>query len=118
MKIKRSKTLRFYLYSCCVYQRNPTYTAFQLAPLITVFVDNFGYSVCAFWAETNAIIVKTCTLADYNRNPHLLQSTMWHEKQLDETMRRRIQGHSGKGIGEQVYSHIDFEMLKAELNKL
>ncbi|MCH5212233.1 MAG: tyrosine-type recombinase/integrase [Oscillospiraceae bacterium] len=45
-------------------------------------------------------------------------TTMWHEKQLDEAMRRKIQGHSGKGIGEQVYSHIEFEKLKAELNKL
>lgn len=45
-------------------------------------------------------------------------TSMWKEKKLDETFRRKIQGHSGKGIGEQVYTHIDMENLKAELNQL
>ena len=45
-------------------------------------------------------------------------STMWAEKKLDEAMRRRIQGHSGKGIGEEVYTHFDLETLRDELNKL
>ena len=45
-------------------------------------------------------------------------ASMWADKQLNETFRRRIQGHSGKGIGEQVYTHIDMENLKAELNRL
>lgn len=45
-------------------------------------------------------------------------TSMWKEKHLDEAMRRRIQGHSGKGIGEQVYTHFEFELLKNELNKL
>lgn len=45
-------------------------------------------------------------------------TSMWQEKQLNEAYRRRIQGHSGKGIGEQVYTHLDFESLKAEINKL
>ncbi len=45
-------------------------------------------------------------------------TTMWKEKKLDESMRRKIQGHSGKGIGEIVYTHFEFEMLRAELNKL
>lgn len=45
-------------------------------------------------------------------------TTMWHEKHLNEAMRRKIQGHSGKGIGEQVYTHMEFEALKEELNKL
>jgi hypothetical protein len=43
---------------------------------------------------------------------------MWREKKLDEVFRRKIQGHSGKGIGEQVYTHIEFEKLRAELNQL
>lgn len=43
---------------------------------------------------------------------------MWREKKLDEAMRRKIQGHSGKGIGEIVYTHFEFESLKTELNKL
>lgn len=45
-------------------------------------------------------------------------ASMWKEKKLDEAFRRKIQGHSGKGIGEQVYTHIDMEKLKAELNQL
>ena len=43
---------------------------------------------------------------------------MWKEKKLDETFRRKIQGHSGKGIGEQVYTHIDMERLKEEINQI
>lgn len=45
-------------------------------------------------------------------------TTMWKEKRLDEAMRRKIQGHSGKGIGEMVYTHFELEKLKEELNKL
>ena len=45
-------------------------------------------------------------------------ASMWAEKKLDEAMRRKIQGHSGKGIGEIVYTHYEFEKLKEELNKL
>lgn len=45
-------------------------------------------------------------------------TTMWKEKHLDEAMRRKIQGHSGKGIGEIVYTHYELEKLREELNKL
>lgn len=45
-------------------------------------------------------------------------TTLWKEKKLDETFRRKIQGHSGKGIGEIVYTHLEFEKLSEELNKL
>jgi integrase len=45
-------------------------------------------------------------------------TTMWKEKHLDEAFRRKIQGHSGKGIGEIVYTHFDLAILKEELNKL
>lgn len=45
-------------------------------------------------------------------------TSMWKEKKLDEAMRRKIQGHSGKGIGEIVYTHFEFEKLRAELNML
>ena len=45
-------------------------------------------------------------------------TSMWKEKKLDETFRRKIQGHSGKGIGEQVYTHIDMERLKEEINQI
>lgn len=45
-------------------------------------------------------------------------TTMWKEKKLDEAMRRKIQGHSGKGIGEMVYTHFEISKLREELNKL
>lgn len=45
-------------------------------------------------------------------------TTMWKEAKLDEAMRRKIQGHSGKGIGEIVYTHLEFEKLREELNLL
>lgn len=45
-------------------------------------------------------------------------TSMWKEKKLDETFRRKIQGHSGQGVGEQVYTHIDMARLKEEINQL
>ena len=45
-------------------------------------------------------------------------TTMWKEKKLDEAMRRKIQGHSGKGIGEIVYTHFELLKLREEMNKL
>ena len=45
-------------------------------------------------------------------------TSMWKAKRLDEAMRRKIQGHSGKGIGEIVYTHFELENLREELNKL
>lgn len=45
-------------------------------------------------------------------------TTIWKEKRLDEAMRRKIQGHSGKGIGEIVYTHYELTKLREELNKL
>jgi integrase len=53
--------------------------------------------------------------------PHDVRHTftsMWKEKKLDEAFRRKIQGHSGKGIGEQVYTHLDMEILKEEINRI
>lgn len=45
-------------------------------------------------------------------------TSMWSEKKLDEAMRRKIQGHSGKGIGEMVYTHFDMQKLLEEIDKL
>lgn len=45
-------------------------------------------------------------------------TTMWKEKRLDEAIRRKIQGHSGKGIGEIVYTHFELQCMAEELNKL
>ena len=62
--------------------------------------------------------------ADGEKQSHLPHDTrhtftsMWKEKKLDETFRRKIQGHSGQGIGEQVYTHIDMELLCSEMDKL
>jgi integrase len=72
-------------------------------------------------SEIGILQYKTENGETKNHLPHDTRHTftsMWREKKLDEAFRRRIQGHSGKGIGEQVYTHLDFETLKAELNKL
>lgn len=45
-------------------------------------------------------------------------TSMWTEKRLSEVYRRKIQGHSGKGVGEQVYTHISFLELLDEIDKL
>lgn len=45
-------------------------------------------------------------------------ASRWKALQLDESMRRYIQGHAGEGIGEQVYVHYGPSELKAEIEKL
>lgn len=57
----------------------------------------------------------------YHHLPHDCRHTfasMWADKQLNEQMRRKIQGHTGKGVGEQVYTHIDIQRMIEEVNKL
>lgn len=62
--------------------------------------------------------------ADGEERRHLPDDTrhtftsMWMEQKLNEVYRRKIQGHSGRGVGEQFYSHISFEELRDELDKL
>lgn len=53
--------------------------------------------------------------------PHDTRHTFtsrWKELKLDEGMRRKIQGHTGNGIGEQVYTHYDTDVLREEINRL
>lgn len=45
-------------------------------------------------------------------------TSMWADKHLDEAMRRKIQGHSSKGVGEMVYTHYEMAKLREEVNKL
>ena len=45
-------------------------------------------------------------------------ATMWAEQKLNEVFRRKIQGHSGRGVGENFYTHISFDELRDELDKL
>lgn len=52
--------------------------------------------------------------------PHDTRHTFtsrWKDKKLDESMRRKIQGHAGKGQGEITYTHHELEKLLAELNQ-
>jgi integrase len=89
------------------------------------FDTNHGSYVDSFWTPvlgeigilqyTNAQGEVTTHLPDDTRHTF---TTMWKEKKLDEAMRRKIQGHSGKGIGEIVYTHFEFEKLREELNRL
>ena len=45
-------------------------------------------------------------------------ATLWHEQRLNEGIRRYIQGHTQQGIGEQVYTHYDIDVIRAELERL
>ena len=45
-------------------------------------------------------------------------TSIWMAKGLNEVIRRKIQGHSGKGVGEQVYTHLLLPELLTEINKL
>lgn len=89
------------------------------------FDVNHGSYMDSFWTP----ILKELGILEYTNEKgdiakHLPDdtrhtfTTMWKEKKLDEAMRRKIQGHSGKGIGEIVYTHFELEKLAEELNKL
>lgn len=45
-------------------------------------------------------------------------TSLWKGQKLDEAMRRKIQGHTGNGIGEQIYMLPDLDDLKAEIDQL
>lgn len=56
-----------------------------------------------------------------NHRPHDARHTfasLWKGQKLDEAIRRKIQGHSGQGIGEQVYMLPDHDDLIAEMDQL
>lgn len=89
------------------------------------FDSNHGSYMESFWTP----VLKEIGILEYKNEQGILSNhlpddtrhtftTMWLEKHLDEAMRRRIQGHSGKGIGEIVYTHFELEKLSEELNKL
>lgn len=89
------------------------------------FDTNHGSYMDSFWTPIlNDIGILEYTNANGETASHLPDdtrhtfTTMWKEKKLDEAMRRKIQGHSGKGIGEIVYTHFELEKLKEELNML
>lgn len=59
--------------------------------------------------------------SERTHKPHDCRHTftsMWKTEKLDEAMRRKIQGHAGKGIGERVYTEYNMETLLSEVNKL
>jgi integrase len=89
------------------------------------FETNHGSYICSFWTPVlKDIGILTYTNENGDLCEHLPDDTrhtftsMWHEKKLDEAMRRKIQGHSGKGIGEIVYTHFDMVKLIEEIDKL
>lgn len=45
-------------------------------------------------------------------------TSLWKDQKLDEAMRRRIQGHAGLGIGEQVYTEYEMAALLSEIDRL
>ena len=89
------------------------------------FDTNHSAYVDSFWTPIlNDIGILEYTNAKGEIAEHLPDdtrhtfTTIWKEKKLDEAMRRKIQGHSGKGIGEIVYTHFELEKLREELNRL
>lgn len=87
--------------------------------------NNHSVLVDSYWnptlAEIGILEYKTEEGTMQEHLPHDVRHTftsMWKEKKLDEAFRRKIQGHSGKGIGEQVYTHLDMEKLKEEINQM
>ncbi len=45
-------------------------------------------------------------------------TSLWKDQKLDEAMRRRIQGHAGEGVGEQVYTEFEMAALLREIDQL
>lgn len=45
-------------------------------------------------------------------------STLWKLSKSDDLARKRIMGHSVKDLTDNVYTHLDFEFLKTELNNV
>lgn len=89
------------------------------------FDRNHGAYTDVFWTP----VLKDMGILEYindkgEKAEHLPDDTrhtfasMWKDAKLDEAMRRKIQGHAGKGIGEIVYTHFDLQKLKEELNQL
>ncbi len=89
------------------------------------FATNHAQYVESYWdpilSDMGILTYRNDRGTEQKHTPHDTRhtfTTMWKEKLLDESMRRKIQGHSGKGVGEIVYTHYEFEKLRAELNKL
>lgn len=88
------------------------------------FLSNHGSYVDSYWTP----ILRDIGILEYRNEKgeiceHLPDdtrhtfTTRWSEKKLDEAMRRKIQGHSGKGIGEIVYTHFDIQKMVEEIDK-
>lgn len=85
-------------------------------------------STSATWYQFARVLDRLNILKYENDNgdikehkPHDCRHTfasMWADAGLNEMYRRKIQGHSGSGIGEVVYTHESFRKLLAEVNKL
>lgn len=107
------------------YNKETEYLVTNLNGRAFNFRTNHGSYIDSYWDPilrdigileyTNEEGEKAKHLPDDTRHTF---TTMWREKRLDESMRRKIQGHSGKGIGEIVYTHFELEKLREELNKL
>ena len=86
------------------------------------FYDTKGAFYYAFQkADYIPFYVHPVTREKQRHLPHDGRHTFtsrWKVLQLDESMRRYIQGHSGEGIGEQVYLHYDPPDLYEEMCKL
>lgn len=116
------KTLSFFEHW---YNKENEYLITQINGSKIDFKNSHGQFTESYWTpllqDMGILIYKNDKGEDREHTPDDTRhtfTTMWKEKQLDESIRRKIQGHSGKGIGEQVYTHYELEILRNELNKL
>jgi len=89
---------------------------FMAKALLKNISNNTEYSNFKYYFKK-----KTKELLGYEHIPGDCRHTfasMWAEQGLNEMYRRRIQGHSAKGIGEEVYTHLSMNVLIDEVNKL
>lgn len=67
-----------------------------------------------FKAELEQIGITDHTVYDCRHTT----ASLWADYKLSEPIRRKFMGHSGKGIGEEVYTHYDLEIIRQEVNML
>lgn len=107
----------------------------KIYPFFSEFMQMSGDRLLPYYGHPNnftksvfnkALIRSGCYYYEQNgkRDYHKLHDTrhtftsMWYDKQLNETYRRIIQGHALEGIGEQVYAHVSSVSLLNEVNNL
>lgn len=112
------KTLPFFREQMSLYPTSKYFIPYNGEPLkLKTFSKRFQSAL-------DDIGILNYTTPDGQQKQHLPDDTrhtfasMWTQMELNEVYRRFIQGHSRKGIGEQVYTHLSNETLLRAVNRL